>query len=202
MIKTIFLIDGFNLYHSLNNNNYNKYKWLNIKKLCECFLTSKEEIVSIKYFSAYAYWLSNKQQRHEHYIRALQSTGIEIIMGKFKVKERFCLNCYRLYLSHEEKRTDVNMAIHLLLDAMNNKCDTFVIVSGDSDLIPAVQATKLHFPTKRIGVLIPVGRSANELKQVADFSKKIKESNLRASQFDNIVDIGNNIKLQRPANWI
>jgi uncharacterized LabA/DUF88 family protein len=202
MNRISFLIDGFNLYHSLEENrDYHKYKWLNIRKLCECFVSSKSEIASVKYFSAYATWIPDKYQRHMQYVRALKSTSVEVILGKFKKKTRLCLTCRKYYLSHEEKRTDVNIAIQLLLVAMNDECDTIIIVSGDSDLIPAIQAVKSYFPNKKIGIIIPIGRVAVELENEVDFRMRIKEHHLRTSQFDDVIDLGKGVSIQRPVNW-
>jgi uncharacterized LabA/DUF88 family protein len=39
----------------------------------------------------------------------------------------------------EEKGSDVNLAIHLLHDAYQSRYECAVIVSGDSDLLAAVQ---------------------------------------------------------------
>ncbi|MBR2082614.1 MAG: NYN domain-containing protein [Elusimicrobiaceae bacterium] len=50
---------------------------------------------------------------------------------------------------HEEKLTDVNIAIYLLEIALKNTVDEAVIVSADSDLIPAILAIKRNFPGKK-----------------------------------------------------
>ena len=47
-------IDGFNLYHSLDNvPAYKKYKWLNLWNLSETLLFPGETLVSVFYFTAY-----------------------------------------------------------------------------------------------------------------------------------------------------
>lgn len=40
---------------------------------------------------------------------------------------------------NEEKGSDVNLAIHLLNDAWNNRFDVAVVVSNDSDLAEAMR---------------------------------------------------------------
>ena len=48
MNRIAFFIDGFNLFHSLDNNPaYHKYKWLNLSSLAEKFTTKQDEIKSI-----------------------------------------------------------------------------------------------------------------------------------------------------------
>ncbi|MGE4446236.1 MAG: hypothetical protein AB7C92_06235 [Synergistaceae bacterium] len=54
MRKSAFFIDGFNLYHSLDNTRpYHKYKWLNLWKLSELLLLPNEKLQDVYYFSAY-----------------------------------------------------------------------------------------------------------------------------------------------------
>lgn len=53
MEKVIFFIDGFNLYHSIaNERRFNKYKWIDLSKLANNFITKKEHIEEIYYFTA------------------------------------------------------------------------------------------------------------------------------------------------------
>jgi len=60
MIKVCYLVDGFNLYHSVSDASLDLQattKWLNIKKLCESYLPSQvgkgAVLKDIYYFSAY-----------------------------------------------------------------------------------------------------------------------------------------------------
>lgn len=64
------------------------------------------------------------------------------------------------------------------------KYDTGILVSGDTDMIPAIQTIKILGLPVRIGVLFPLGRKTKELENYADFSIKIKEKELRASLFE------------------
>jgi len=203
MNRVMFFVDGFNLCHSLNDKQeYHKYKWLNIKKLCHCFVSKKDTIVGIKYFTAYAMWRPDSFARRKIFIRALESTGeIEIVFGKFRYKDKKCPLCNKVFTAHEEKRTDVNIAIALFENGMFDRYDTAIIISGDSDLIPAIKAAKLNFPNKKFGIVVPIERRAEELKNIADFHMKIKEEHLASSQFPDTIDIGSNQKLNRPLTW-
>ncbi|MDH4129525.1 MAG: hypothetical protein OEV44_12260 [Spirochaetota bacterium] len=59
-MRTSFLIDGFNLYHSIKDAekfNNTKLRWLDLYSLCESYLPNidtKAKIESIHYFSAHA----------------------------------------------------------------------------------------------------------------------------------------------------
>jgi uncharacterized LabA/DUF88 family protein len=205
MKRFAFLIDGFNVYHALEGDrNLHKYKWLNYRKLAECFVTRQDEIVEVYYFTAFAHWNAGKTARHRTYLRALQTAGVKTVLGKFKNKDHTCRVCGERYSTFEEKQTDVNIAITLFRLAIQNDFDIAVLVSGDSDLIPAIEAVKLTFPAKEIGLVIPIGRGAKELMGVCDFHMKMKEIHLRSSQFPDtiILDPEKGISLHRPPTWV
>ena len=202
MNRITFLIDGFNLFHALDNNHlYHKYKWLDLTKLSKCFGTKKDKIENIYYFTALATWSQSKMKKHKKYIKALELNNINVIYGEFRKKDKFCPLCKRTYKTFEEKQTDVNIAIQLFELAIKDEYDTAIIISGDSDLIPSIQAVKTTFPNKNIGIVIPIGRRAELLKQICDFHIKMKEKHLRSSLFEKEIDIGNNKKLICPPDW-
>ena len=117
------------------------------------------------------------------------------------MKDSICRICHKQYKIPEEKQTDVNIAIKLFQTAIADTWDTALIISGDSDLIPAIEAVKKTFPTKQIGIAIPIGRRAEELKQVTDFHRKVRQQHLQTCQFDNTITIDANNVLQCPATW-
>ena len=97
----------------------------------------------------------------------------------------------------EEKGTDVNLATHLLLDAFDNSYDCAVIISNDSDFELPIKKVIEKFK-KQIVLLIPGSYISKELKSVIEqsgsssanksFYKYIKESDLRRSQFPDVVN--------------
>ncbi len=186
MNRVAFFIDGFNLYHSLRDNAP-ECRWLNLRKLCEHYVDNrKETIVAIYYFSAIAYWHPDvsKVQKHTKYINRLRQENIIPVLGKFKEKDMHCKKCGAYYKSHEEKRTDVNVALKIVSEAVLNNYDTGILVSGDTDMIPAIETVRSLSLNKRIGVLFPLQRFSNELKEIADFSLKMKKDILLDSLFE------------------
>lgn len=79
-----------------------------------------------------------------------------------------CFSCGNEWLRHEEKKTDVNIAVRILDDAYDDRFDKAIVVSGDSDLVPAIQSVYTRFPEKRIIVAFPPKRNSAELKLVAE----------------------------------
>lgn len=201
MVKRIsFFIDGFNLYHSIKENA-KECKWLDLHSLCKKFILEGESIQDIFYFTALPTWNADKTNKHKIYIKALRTKFITPVYGKFKIVSKCCHLCGKLYPTHEEKQSDVNIAMFLFAEAMKDSFDTAIIISGDSDLIPPIRMLQEHFPSKKIGVLIPYSRCATELKNIADFSSKIKKEHLIKSLFPKEIILEDNSKIKCPDNW-
>lgn len=126
---------------------------------------------------------------------------MNIIYGEFKRRDKFCQLCKKTYQTFEEKQTDVNIAIQLFKLSIEDKSDKAIIISGDSDLIPSISAVRNTFPHKKIGVVIPIGRRADALKQACDFHMKMKEKHLKSSLFEKEINLGKNEKLICPPEW-
>lgn len=202
MARYLFLYDGFNLYHSLKDvPAYNKYKWLDLYALSRLFVTKKDTIIDVYYFSAYATWLPEPMKRHKVFVRALQNAGVKVILGEFKDKDKFCQLCKRWFRTKEEKQTDVNIASYLFRDAFLDRYDRAVLVTVDSDLVPAIELVKKTFPGKEIYLLTPIRRNSFALRQVCDFRMKIKEKHLGNCQFPDTITLEDGKELKRPLKW-
>src|SRR6185312_1395180 len=161
MRKVIAYIDGFNLYHAIDDLNKPYLKWLDLKALAASSCGGNETLVAIKYFSAHATWLPPAFIRHKAYVAALKHVGVECYIGHFKEKHRYCARCGARWIAHEEKETDVAIAVELVADAFLNAFDRALIISADSDLAPAIKTVQKHFPAKAVNVIAPPGRKAH-----------------------------------------
>ncbi|MCU0599951.1 MAG: NYN domain-containing protein, partial [Desulfobacterales bacterium] len=148
MARVSFFIDGFNVYHSLKPfdtskhsfiTKYKKYLWLDFYSLSQRFVAKNDQIADVYYFTAMAYWKPDAEARHRILIEALRHRGVKVILGKFKEKDRFCKFCRAQYKEHEEKQTDVNIAVYLLNEAFKNSYDKAILLTNDTDLIPAIK---------------------------------------------------------------
>lgn len=133
-------------------------KWVNLWSLSETLLRPGEQLVAVKYCSAFATWLAGPFARHREYVRALECVGVEPIMGRFKNKLRECKQCHAKWTAHEEKESDVNVAIHLIRDTITNQFDRAIIISADSDLVPAIRMAKDYDRAKEICAVAPPKR--------------------------------------------
>ena len=152
-------------------------------------------------FTAFATWDSAKVARHKLFIRANESVGVEIVYGEFKRKDKHCHVCKSKYQSFEEKQTDVNIALSLFRFAVTDQYDRAVVVSGDTDLIPAITAVRATFPHKQIGVILPVGRSSEDLIKHADFKFKMREHHLISSRFPDQITLADKSTIDCPLTW-
>lgn len=158
-VRVSAFVDGFNLYHALSALKADHLKWLDLNSLCKEFAPSPQyQISDIYYFTAFATWRPDPFRRHRQYVKAMQARGVTVVLGRFKEKDSGCLQCGSTWTRHEEKETDVNLAIYLLDKAYTNTFDRALVVSADSDLAPAIKMVKSRFPQKQIRVLTPVGR--------------------------------------------
>lgn len=151
-------IDGFNLYHALDDLGEGHLKWLDLWALSETLIREKEVVTTVKYFSAYATWIPASYRRHQRYVAALQSRGVQFIEGRFKEKPMQCKTCGVRYKAHEEKETDVNIGVHLMADALQDRFDRALVISADTDLNEAVTLTKVEAAGKQIDIVAPPKR--------------------------------------------
>jgi uncharacterized LabA/DUF88 family protein len=202
-------IDGFNLYHAVDNmrddagNALHHLKWLNLRSLASAFITpTTQSLERIYYFSAYATWLADAYGRHRAYTAALESVGVTLVLGKFKEKHRKCPKCGGQWKGHEEKESDVNFAVELVKQAHLNGFDRALLITADSDLCPAIRLVRESFPSLGLQVLTPPNSYdlAHELRGIAP-TVKIKKKHLHQNLFPAEIDMGNGRKILRPTKY-
>ena len=84
----------------------------------------------------------------------------------------------------EKKRTDVDIATHLLMDCFYNRFDEAVIISNDGDVTFPIQIVRDHF-SKTVGVVNPHPKSkrrVNFIKASTYNLRSINNSVLSSSQ--------------------
>jgi hypothetical protein len=168
-LRVLALIDGYNYYHKLKHyqvNNNICVKWLDYRSLIyeavKNYRKYDDLALEIIYFSAFAEHRSPESlKRHKTYIKALKDADVKIVMGEFKEKYiDICPECKQKQhndkiLKHEEKHTDVNVAIALLEKAFKNEFNDAYLLSEDNDYVPVVKRVKELFPDKSITICPP-----------------------------------------------
>lgn len=202
--RLICFVDGFNVYHALDSIGQPYLKWLDLRKLFSHLTKSKSQIVTqIIYFSAYSTWKPDSYKRHRQYIAALSASGVTPVLGHFKSKPKKCLTCKTKWTSHEEKESDVNLALAMLDLAYKDMYDHAFVVTRDSDIAPAMRKVKENFPEKKITTIAPYNyRHSSELLQAADAHKTITLQHLATSLFPSqICDADGNTIVDRPLEY-
>lgn len=202
MDRVITYVDGFNLYFGLKTSGLGRCRWLNVQALASNLLLPSQQLVYTKYFTARIIDPEDKRKRQVVYLEALETlNSFNIFYGKYQRVEQSCRACGATRTERNEKMTDVNIAVEMLADAFQNKFDTAILISGDSDLTAPIAAIRRLFPHKRVVVAFPPNRRSFELRQVANAYFSINEGQLVDSLFQPQVVKANGFVLQCPPKW-
>ena len=156
--------------------------------------TGNEQVSKVYYFTAYATWMETSYRRHQKYISALQSVGVEPIIGRFKKKKLKCrARCKQEFQTFEEKETDVNVGVYLVADALENKFDRAIVISADSDLFAAVRLARARTSDKQIDIVAPPGRMTKNHEIRPLFS--IRKGKIAASRLPETVSLAGGAEL-------
>jgi hypothetical protein len=152
MRRAVMYVDGFHFYYGVTNH-YRRERdrrgfslsglcWCDFRALAERHLLDRkrESLDCVKYFTApvpetlETSKIPGEHGRYEIWIRAARTVrGLQVVEGFHESipgeKRR------------SEKQTDVNLAIEIVLDAMDD-LDHAIVLSGDADEIPAVVAAQ------------------------------------------------------------
>ncbi len=97
--------------------------------------------------------------------------------------------------------TDVQLATELITDAYQNKYDTAFVISGDRDLIPAIEAIKIDPLRKHVIVIFPPMRTNKDLMGVATAYLHITENELKRSLLQPEITKEGGYVLKCPTEW-
>ena len=235
-LRTIAYIDGFNLYYGCLKLSPH-CRWLDVATLVHHLISEATnqpfDMVHVKYFTAPV--LPSLSQhgddsaiRQSAYWRAIElhTSRVEIIKGffypakgeYFSDQEPLDMNISHKVIRPEEKQTDVNLALHMLLDAHKDNCDQQVLVSNDSDYETVFKMIREHYPSQILGWIPPILETEEEkhdrqpnavLRSQSHWSRwPIKETDLLKFQLpDKVITVTGNHKkrtkvFKRPEYWI
>ena len=160
--RVTFYVDGFNFYYGLKtkkriDRNWLRAYWIDVVKLFSQFLSPNQTLEKVIYFTA-SPLNQDKNTRQGAFLNAnklLNGNKFELVRGKYLKKIIECPNCKYAISRPEEKKTDVNIAIRMIGDCVDDKTDVIVLVSGDSDLLPPLEFIRQKYPQKKIRVYFP-----------------------------------------------
>jgi len=212
MNRVSFLVDGFNVYHSGKEAQRDlsgaSTLWLDLHSLLSSYISvfgKEATLTEIYYFSALARHIDSVRpgtsKKHENYIDCLRSTGVKVRLGRFKYKTVWCRNCKSNNVHYEEKETDVALSLKIMELFHLDLCDTVVLVTGDTDLAPAVRMAADVFPSKTICFGFPYKRKNKELNSITSKSFLIRKERYEAHQFDDPYTGVAGRSIDKPVNW-
>lgn len=205
-MSTNVYIDGFNLFRGCLKGS--PYKWLNLELLCQTLLPG-QNIKRIRFFTARVLPFSHNADAPANqliYLRALETLPSVIVhddgwFSKHAVKLPVAPMVYpdgptlpptfAKVLKLEEKRTDVDIASHLLLDCFDGDFDQAAVISNDSDLCLPIETVRVKFgkPITVINPHSPKWLSGQLVKAATTSLRTINKSVLINSQLpDSLTD--------------
>lgn len=122
-------------------------------------------------------------------------------LARFKQKRIFCDGCQKYLVRYEEKETDVALAAKLFELFHLDQCDTAVLVTGDTDVAPAVRFTQRLFPGANVCFAFPYKRKNNELSQLVKTSFQISSQVYASHQLPDPFQCANGKKIMKPSSW-
>jgi len=170
-------------------------KWLDLPRLCRCFLPivagirgEPATLAGIFYFSATpTHRTADQQARHALYMKCLAGTGVDVSLSQFK--------------RHKEKETDVAIAAKLFEICHAQLAESIVLVTGDTDLAPAVRLCQNLFADRTVLFAFPYHRLNDELRQLAPGSFKISAKTYFQNQFPDPLVLQDGTSIAKPASW-
>ncbi len=211
MITNVY-IDGFNLYYRAVQRT--RFKWLDLRRMVEQMFPN-DEVREIHYFTAPIHPQTGDvkaPQRQQTYWRALRTIpGLRLHMGSFRAREitRPVVErrarepaAFATVRGYQEKRSDVNLAARLLLDACKGRYEQAVVVSNDADFVTPLTYVRDEL-NLRIILLNPDvrGRTQRQLAESVSLVKNLRRGNLRSAQLPERLTDEQDGVISKPAEW-
>lgn len=161
-MRVIGYVDGMNFYEASKDKQWYPAGWCNWTQTVAAYCPGAD--VSVRYFTTlYTGSDQSRVRRQKLHLLAMNEVArAEIIYGSCRERPIRCpacklgmqcrCGCDRRFI---EKMTDVNIAVHLLEDAIDNLFDRAYLVSADVDLVPAIHAVLRRAPESQVVVLLP-----------------------------------------------
>ena len=205
-----------------------EFRWLNLSALGFALSEPRPTTLRVQYYTAR---VSSKVDRdaparQQLYLSALMTQpDIDIHFGNFLFSEKMAYLCqppvsspaaYQWNLPAprlvkvgkiEEKGSDVNLASHLVRDALLDRFDQALVLSDDTDLVEPIRIVTGEVG-KPVGIVAPrrqrgAGRPipSPSLQKVSTFTVHIDDWQLAACQFPNPVVRADGKTIERPSTW-
>ena len=201
--RSHFYIDGFNLYHSIDDLGESFLKWCNLWKLSEGIAHSRgEALVGVTFCTAYYPGDHGKRIRHEAYKKALEAVGVKCVWGHYVTEPASCKKCNVEWTKRTEKETDINVALELYDDAVRDVYDTAYLITADSDQAATARMLKKRYPNKALVSVAPPGRRhSKDILHHAKGSISLTRDQIERAHFGHAVMVDGVPPVLRPREY-
>jgi hypothetical protein len=146
-------VDGFNLYYPIKNSGEEHLKWACLWTLGELICKQHDlRLVTSVLCTAVPHHLPDQRDRHNRFNAAQVARGVTLLKGHHVPEPDRG--------GYSEKQSDINVALSLIMDGLDDVYDTAFLLSADSDQV----ATATFFKSR----LVPMGK---ELIAAIPFTK-------------------------------
>lgn len=179
-------------------------KWLNLRELALRLIDHNTE------YLGGIYWCSardsegdmDKYKRHVAYQKALESVGVETLLGHFANSPMRCQRCSERYEKRTEKASDVNVALYAVSDALGGQVESIYLITADTDQAATATFLHQHCSDVRLTIVAPPGRMHSQhLLEFAHAKRTIEESTLIDCVFPKNVTRGGKHVVDRPDRY-
>jgi hypothetical protein len=159
--RAALYVDGFNLYHAIDDLDRPYLKWLDLSQLARVIAPRSQVIRKVVWCTAFRPQGRAQIARHQAYFDALKARGVTCMTGHFVVYADGCNACGHSWTVATEKQSDVNLALSVLDDAHENRFDVCYLMTTDGDHAATARFLKERFPEKKLVLVAPPGRKQN-----------------------------------------
>src|SRR3989344_9284002 len=147
------LVDGGNWYHALRQHSAGGRKYVNYRALAEWLVgeLQKEGSLFARRSVQIGKWYFTAVPEDDPLFKAsmlaflsgiADRDGYHVVQFPKRISRVSCVECGKQQVRFEEEQVDVAVATQLILRAVEKVVDAVVLVSGDSDYVPAVMAAQ------------------------------------------------------------
>lgn len=212
MSRWAMYIDGYNFYYAIKKQPHVTplhLGWCDFGRLGDALIGDRGTLQSIYYFTApvgalgaAVGELGSEAARQDVWLKAVRSIprltvvhGFHSVDGPRDQREKT--------KKRTEKQTDVNIAVSLVRDAALDRYDTAIVVTADSDQIPAVRSATKDFG-RNVEVWLPPGSAAGRWAECTPI-KRIRIASLTSAMLSDArlpdqLRVGATT-LEIPTNW-
>ena len=201
--RAALYVDGFNLYHSINDLEEPFLKWCNLWRLGEIIIPQRsEKLVKVVFCTAFYPGDYKKRIRHEALIKALDIAGVETIRGHFSKEPAECYSCGHKWDKPTEKASDIHIALSLYEDACDDVFDTAYLLTSDTDQAATVRFVSRRFAQKKIVSVSPPGRDHSQhILSLTPYKVTLNKDHIERSLFRGFVSGGGKPAVRRPFEY-